>query len=261
MRRRRVRIGLRRPRRGRSPRCREERRDLGRVPPPTDPKRPSHRTGRRRPRRRQVGRLQATLLVEPIGEGGMGAVWMAEQTEPVRRLVAVKLIKPGMDTAAGDGPLRGRAPGPGPDGPSQHRQGARCRHHRRPALLRHGAGEGHPDHRPIATPTGSRRGAAGIVHAGLPGDPARASKGVIHRDIKPSNVLVALYDGKPVPKVIDFGVAKATGQRLTENTLFTELRRDRRHAGIHEPGAGRVRRLDIDTRRTSTRWACSSTNC
>ena len=50
-------------------------------------------------------------------------------------------------------------------------------------------------------------------------------KGIIHRDIKPSNVLVTLYDGKPVPKVIDFGVAKATGQRLTEQTLFTAVRR------------------------------------
>ena len=63
-------------------------------------------------------------------------------------------------------------------------------------------------------------------------------KGIIHRDLKPSNVLVALYDGKPVPKVIDFGVAKATGQQLTEKTLFTGVRQHRRHAGVHEPGAG-----------------------
>ena len=65
-------------------------------------------------------------------------------------------------------------------------------------------------------------------------------KGIIHRDLKPSNVLVACYDGKPVPKVIDFGVAKATGQQLTEQTLCHRLRRGRRHAGVHESGAGRV---------------------
>ena len=63
-------------------------------------------------------------------------------------------------------------------------------------------------------------------------------KGIIHRDLKPSNVLVALYDGKPVPKVIDFGVAKAAGQPLTDKTLVTGFGADRRHAGVHEPGAG-----------------------
>ena len=87
-------------------------------------------------------------------------------------------------------------------------------------------------------------------------------KGIIHRDIKPSNVLVALYDGKPVPKVIDFGVAKATEQKLTERTLFTAVRRDGRHAGIHEPGAGGAEPARTSTRAaTSTRWACSCTSC
>ena len=74
-------------------------------------------------------------------------------------------------------------------------------------------------------------------------------KGIIHRDIKPSNVLVTLYDGKPVPKVIDFGVAKAIDQRLTEQTLVTQPGIDGRHAGIHEPRAGRDRaRCGVDTR-------------
>ena len=63
-------------------------------------------------------------------------------------------------------------------------------------------------------------------------------KGIIHRDLKPSNVLVALYDGKPVPKVIDFGVAKAAGQQLTEQDAVHRLRRDRRHAGVHVARAG-----------------------
>ena len=65
-------------------------------------------------------------------------------------------------------------------------------------------------------------------------------KGIIHRDLKPSNVLVALYDGKPVPKVIDFGVAKAAGQPLTEQDAVHRLRRGRRHAGVHAPRAGRA---------------------
>ena len=59
-------------------------------------------------------------------------------------------------------------------------------------------------------------------------------KGIIHRDIKPSNVLVALYDDKPVPKVIDFGVAKATGQPLTEQDADDRVRRGGRHAGVHD---------------------------
>ncbi len=74
-------------------------------------------------------------------------------------------------------------------------------------------------------------------------------KGIIHRDIKPSNVLVTLYDGKPVPKVIDFGVAKAIEQRLTETDAVHAVRRHRRHARIHEPRAGRDEcASDVDTR-------------
>ena len=73
-------------------------------------------------------------------------------------------------------------------------------------------------------------------------------KGIIHRDIKPSNILVTLHDGVPVPKVIDFGIAKATQQELTEKTLFTAVSPVPRHAGLHEPGTGRLSGLDIDTR-------------
>ena len=72
-------------------------------------------------------------LLQQIGEGGMGTVYMAEQTQPVRRKVALKLIKPGMDYEAGDRPLRGRAAGAGPDGPPQHRQGPRRGHDRHAA--------------------------------------------------------------------------------------------------------------------------------
>ena len=73
-------------------------------------------------------------------------------------------------------------------------------------------------------------------------------KGIIHRDLKPSNVLVALYDGKPVPKVIDFGVAKATGQRLTEQTLFTEFGAVVGTLEYMSPEQAELNQLDIDTR-------------
>src|SRR6476620_7852133 len=149
-------------------------------------------------------------LIEPIGEGGMGAVWMAQQTEPVKRLVALKLIKPGMDSKQVIARFEAE------------RQAL--------ALMEH--------------PNIARVLDAGTTDAGRPyfvmdlvkGVPITRycdehhltprqrlelfvpvcqavqhahQKGIIHRDLKPSNVLVALYDGRPVPKVIDFGVAKA----------------------------------------------------
>ena len=163
-------------------------------------------------------------LLQQIGEGGMGIVFMAEQDQPVRRRVALKVIKPGMDTA---------------------QVIARFEAERQALAMM--------DHPNIA-----RVLDAGTTDAGRPffvmelvkGVPITEycdeqqltprqrlelfipvcqaiqhahQKGIIHRDIKPSNVLVTLYDGKPVPKVIDFGVAKAIDQRLTEQTLFTQF--------------------------------------
>jgi serine/threonine protein kinase/Tfp pilus assembly protein PilF len=161
-------------------------------------------------------------LLEQIGEGGMGTIWMAEQHEPVRRLVALKVIKAGMDSAQVVARFEAE------------RQALALMDH--PNIARVFDGGTTASGRPFfvmelvkGTPitkycdehrlTPRQRlelfvpVCQAIQHA--------HQKGIIHRDVKPSNVLVAPYDGKPVVKVIDFGVAKATGQRLTERTLFT----------------------------------------
>ena len=163
-------------------------------------------------------------LLQKIGEGGMGAVFMAEQTQPVRRKVALKVIKAGMDT--GQVVARFEA--------------------ERQAL----AIMDHPNIARVLDAGATDTGRPFFVMELVKGVPITEycdrnhltprerlelfipvcqaiqhahQKGIIHRDIKPSNVLVTLHDGKPVPKVIDFGVAKAIDQRLTERTMFTEF--------------------------------------
>src|SRR5437870_5804688 len=195
-------------------------------------------------------------LIEEIGEGGMGAVWMAQQTEPVKRLVAVKLIKAGIDSK---------------------QVIARFEAERQALALM--------DHANIARvlDAGTTKGEHGGVSPGRPylvmdlvkGVPITRycdehrltprqrlelfipvcqavqhahQKGIIHRDLKPSNVLVALYDGKPVPKVIDFGVAKATGQPLTEKTLVTGFGAIVGTLEYMSPEQAELNQLDIDTR-------------
>jgi eukaryotic-like serine/threonine-protein kinase len=194
-------------------------------------------------------RIDRYKLLEKIGEGGMGAVWMAEQTEPVRRRVALKLIKQGMDS----GQVLARF--------EAERQAL--------ALM---------DHPHIAKVLDAGATAAGRPYfvmelvKGIPltkfCDDQRLSirerlelfvpicqaiqhahqKGIIHRDIKPSNVLVAMYDGAPVPKVIDFGVAKAIGQQLTERTLFTGFGAVIGTLEYMSPEQAEFNQLDIDTR-------------
>jgi probable HAF family extracellular repeat protein len=163
-------------------------------------------------------------LLEPIGEGGMGVVYVAEQSRPMRRMVALKIIKPGMDT----------------------RQVIARFETERQAL----AMMDHPNIAKVFDGGSTDSGRPYFVMELVRGIPitdycdreqlsiskrlelfvlvCRAmqhahQKGIIHRDLKPSNVMVTLLDGIPVPKVIDFGIAKATGQSLSDKTLFTSL--------------------------------------
>src|SRR5262245_33911030 len=188
-------------------------------------------------------------LLEPIGEGGMGAVWMAEQSEPIQRRVALKVIKEGMDSRQ----VLARF--------EAERQALALMDHPNIAKV-HDAGRttsGRPyfvmelvKGQPITKYCDEKQ--LGVrERLDLFGDVCRAvqhehQKGIIHRDIKPSNVLVAPYDGKPVVKVIDFGVAKATGQRLTDKTLFTGFGALVGTPEYMSPEQAEVNNQDIDTR-------------
>jgi serine/threonine protein kinase/tetratricopeptide (TPR) repeat protein len=188
-------------------------------------------------------------LLQLIGEGGFGSVYMAEQEEPVRRMVALKIIKLGMDTK---------------------QVIARFEAERQALALME-----HPNIARVldagATDTGRPYFVMELVR-GIPitkycdqnNLPMRErldlftqvcravqhahQKGVIHRDIKPSNVMVTLHDGTPVPKVIDFGIAKAMSQRLTERTLFTEFLQFIGTPEYMSPEQAEMSGLDIDTR-------------
>jgi WD40 repeat protein/serine/threonine protein kinase len=188
-------------------------------------------------------------LLEQIGEGGFGVVFMAEQSHPVRRKVALKVLKPGMDT---------------------RQVVARFEAERQALALM--------DHPNIARVFDGGETAAGRPYfvmelvRGIPitefADqnhlPVRErlelftsickavqhahQKGIIHRDIKPSNVLVTLHDGTPVAKVIDFGVAKAMGQQLTDKTLFTNFAQMIGTPLYMSPEQAEMSGLDVDTR-------------
>ncbi len=163
-------------------------------------------------------------LLQQIGEGGMGVVYMAEQQEPVRRKVALKIIKPGMDS---------------------QQVIARFEAERQALSLMD-----HPNIARVLDANTTESGRPYFVMELVHGVPITRfcdehqltprerlalfvpvcqaiqhahQKGIIHRDVKPSNVLVTMYDDRPVPKVIDFGIAKAIDQRLTEKTLFTQF--------------------------------------
>ena len=209
---------------------------------------PAHET----PYRSEEGpgsRIGPYKLLQEIGEGGMGTVFMAEQLEPVRRMVALKVIKPGMDSKE----VLARF--------EAERQALALMDHPNIAkVLDAGTTDSGRPYFGMELVKGVRITkycdelqlslherlklfipvCQAIQHA--------HQKGVIHRDIKPSNVLVASYDGKPVPKVIDFGVAKAMGQKLTERTMFTAFGLMIGTLEYMSPEQAELNALDIDTR-------------
>jgi serine/threonine protein kinase/tetratricopeptide (TPR) repeat protein len=194
-------------------------------------------------------RIGPYKLREKIGEGGMGVVYLAEQEKPVRRRVALKIIKPGMDTE--QVVTRFEA----------ERQALALMDH--PSIARvFDAGStdtGRPyfvmelvkgvpiteycdtvhltpkDRLELFIPV-----CQAIQHA--------HQKGIIHRDVKPSNVLVTMQDGKPVPKIIDFGIAKAVEQRLTERSLFTQHGTIMGTLEYMSPEQAEMSAMDVDTR-------------
>ena len=188
-------------------------------------------------------------ILQLLGEGGMGAVYLADQSEPIRRRVALKVIKLGMDSRE----IIARF--------EAERQALALMSH--PSIARVLDAGSAPDGRPY------------FAMEFVPGEPitrysdrqrltnrerlelftqvcdavAHAhQKAIIHRDLKPSNVLVMVQDGKPIPKIIDFGVAKAINQRLSEKTLFTELGQLIGTPEYMSPEQAEMGSLDIDTR-------------
>ncbi|MHC4405468.1 MAG: serine/threonine protein kinase [Planctomycetota bacterium] len=193
-----------------------------------------------------IGRYR---LMEQIGEGGMGVVFVAEQRKPLRRKVALKVIKPGMDTKAVI---------------------ARFEAERQALALMD-----HPNIARVFDAGTTESGRPYFVMERVKGAPITEycdknrltirerlglfihvcqaiqhahQKGIIHRDIKPTNVLVTLHDGEPIPKVIDFGVAKALNARLTDKTIYTEHLQIVGTLLYMSPEQAELSGLDIDTR-------------
>jgi serine/threonine protein kinase len=194
----------------------------------------------------RIGRYR---LLEQIGEGGCGVVFMAEQEEPVRRRVALKIIKPGMDTRSVIARFEAERQALAMmDHPNIARVfDAGCTDTGRPyfvmELVRGARLTEYCDRYRLTTSNRLQlfiEVCQAVQHA--------HQKGIIHRDLKPSNILVTLHDGVPVPKVIDFGIAKATEQRLTDKTLFTEFRAFLGTPAYMSPEQAEMSGLDIDTR-------------
>ena len=188
-------------------------------------------------------------LLETIGEGGMGSVFLAEQTRPVRRQVAVKVIKAGMDTRQVVARFQAERQALAlMDHPNIARVlDAGVTDSGRPYFVMELV-KGVPITRYCDEHRLTPRDRLGLFVQVCQAVQHAHQKGVIHRDLKPSNVLVALYDGKPVPKVIDFGVAKATGTPLTEATLFTGFGTVVGTLEYMSPEQAQLNQLDVDTR-------------
>ncbi|HEX7280542.1 MAG TPA: serine/threonine-protein kinase [Vicinamibacterales bacterium] len=188
-------------------------------------------------------------LLSRLGEGGMGEVWLAEQSRPVRRQVAIKVVKAGMDTAQ----VLARF--------DAERQALALMDH--PAIAKIFDGGTTPEGRPYFAMEYVRGHAIthhcdsnrlsirerlelfiqlcdGVQHA--------HQKGIIHRDLKPSNVLVSVMGAKPVPHIIDFGIAKAISQPLTDNPLFTGLGGFVGTPDYMSPEQSDLSSVDVDTR-------------
>jgi serine/threonine protein kinase len=193
-----------------------------------------------------IGRYK---LLEKIGEGGCGVVYMAEQFEPVRRRVALKIIKLGMDTKSVVGRFE-----------AERQALAMMDHPNIAKILDGGATEaGRPffvmelvrgtritqycDENELSTRARLElfiQVCGAVQHA--------HQKGIIHRDLKPSNILVTINDGVAVPKVIDFGIAKATEGRLTDQTVFTAFQQFLGTPAYMSPEQAVMTTVDIDTR-------------
>ena len=218
-------------------------------------------------------------VLEQIGDGGFGVVFIAEQQQPVRRKVALKVLKPGMDTrqvvarfeaerqalALMDHPniaqiYDGGTTNPSPKSETRNSKGESAT----PDVSDFGFGASNFDAgRPyfvmelvkgVAITDFCDQGRLTLherlelfVHVCRAVQHAH-HKGIIHRDIKPSNVLVTLHDGTPVPKVIDFGIAKAAGQQLTDKTLFTNVAQLIGTPLYMSPEQVALSGLDVDTR-------------
>jgi len=194
----------------------------------------------------KIGRYK---ILEKVGEGGCGVVYVAEQTEPVRRRVALKVIKLGMDTkqvvARFEAERQALAIMDHPNIAKVLDAGTT--EHGRPyfvmELVRGIKITDYCDQEKISTKDRLDlfiKVCHAIQHA--------HQKGIIHRDIKPSNILVTLHDGMPVPKVIDFGIAKATEGRLTVATVYTQLHQFIGTPAYMSPEQAEMSGLDIDTR-------------
>src|ERR1017187_771066 len=204
----------------------------------------------RTPRDKPGDRIGRYKLLEEIGEGGCGVVYVAEQEQPVRRRVALKAIKLGMDTRQVIARFE-----------AERQALALMDHSNIAKVLDAGATEtGRPyfvmelvrgikitdycDKNNLSTEERLKlfiQVCSAIQHA--------HQKGIIHRDIKPSNILVTLHDGVPVPKVIDFGIAKATSdQRLTDKTVYTAFKQFIGTPAYMSPEQAEMSGLDVDTR-------------
>ncbi len=188
-------------------------------------------------------------LLQQVGEGGFGVVYMAEQHQPVRRKVALKVIKPGMDTKEVIARFE-----------AERQALAMMDHPNIARVLDAGTTDSDRPYFVMELVSGipiteycseQRFGArerlelfTRVCHAVQHAH----QKGIIHRDIKPSNVLVTEHDGHPVPKVIDFGVAKAINQQLTERTIFTQFQQMVGTPMYMSPEQAQLSGLDVDTR-------------